>query len=53
MGLDCRFLGKKGQFNLSRIEAFRRLAGDQRQREPTATCSGWSFSMKSTSMPPS
>ena len=21
-GLDCRFLGKKGQFNLSQIEAF-------------------------------
>ena len=21
-GLDCRFVGKKGQFNLSRVEAF-------------------------------
>jgi excinuclease ABC subunit A len=26
-GLDCRFLGKKGQFNLSRIEAFGQSPG--------------------------
>ena len=48
-GLDCRFLGKKGQFNLSRMEGLAARRRSITSSARTATCCGWCSSMRTTS----